>query len=243
MKKVIFCVAMLALTASVAAQEKRVYFSYDSGINIIFLLYDDGKRGEVTINGKRFVGTVEEKCDTDEEIPCFCSGEKEFFKFNEDKPSFCSNGKQFMFLFERPRDNGEYGRYILVLNQQYRMPGASEKGIYLYLINQPNNMKLLYYSGDDSYITGDISLMNDKAYYLEQLGAYAESIYILKKVLSKSPDRVVAYLNIADAYWGNNEKNEAKKSYEKYIELMKNQGKDMKKIPQRVYDRIKAEKK
>jgi tetratricopeptide (TPR) repeat protein len=242
MKKVIFCVAMLALTASVAAQEKSVYFSYYSGINIIFLLYDDGKRGEVTINGKKFVGTIEEKCDIDNKIPCFCSGEKELFKFNgEDEPSFCSDGKQFMFFFEYDCSISS-DRCISIYNQQYRF-SAGTKGIDLLLIKQPNNMELLYSYGDDSYITGDISLMNDKAYYLEQLGAYAESIYILKKVLSKSPDRVVAYLNIADAYWGNNEKNEAKKSYEKYIELMKNQGKDMKKIPQRVYDRIKAEKK
>ncbi|MDR3094287.1 MAG: hypothetical protein LBU62_06585, partial [Bacteroidales bacterium] len=40
------------------------------------------------------------------------------------------------------------------------------------------------------------------------------------------------------AQWGNGDKADAKKSYQKYVELMKSQGKDLKKIPQRVYDRI-----
>jgi len=80
---------------------------------------------------------------------------------------------------------------------------------------------------------------NNIAYYLEQSGHYDESIYILQKIVNDYPDRVVAYLNIGDSYWGNNEKEEAKESYKKYIDLMKNQGKNMSKIPQRVYERIK----
>jgi tetratricopeptide (TPR) repeat protein len=212
----------VTVTASFA-QGKDVYFSYDSGANIIFLLYDNGKKGEATINGKKTAGTVEEKCDTDGLVGISC--------FHSDK-------KEFIFMFDGPKNADEYGKSITILNQHYEMPGASEKSIDLYLINQPNNMKLLYHYGDDNYVTGNIPLMNDKAYYLEQLGAYSEAIFILKKVISKSPDRVVAYLNIADAYWGNNEREEAGRSYEKYVELMKSQGKDMKKIPQRVHDRI-----
>ena len=85
----------------------------------------------------------------------------------------------------------------------------------------------------------DIAKWNDIGYYLEQGYCYSMAIDILEKVLQKSPGRVVAYLNIADAYWGNNEKAKAKESYNKYIELMKSQEKDMNKIPTRVYDRIK----
>ena len=80
---------------------------------------------------------------------------------------------------------------------------------------------------------------NDIAYYLEQSGLYKESIYLLKEILKKDPNRVVAWLNLADAQWGNGEKKDAKSSYQKYISLMKYQKKDLKKIPQRVYDRSK----
>ena len=242
MKKVIFCVAMLALTASVAAQEKRVYFSYDSPVNVILTIYGDGDgvMVEATINGKKIVGKIEYK----EEI--FMKGQFNerydmYYIFYEDTPSFCSDGKVFILYDDWEEDEKSIPiRYFYCKALLGNSDGEMVK--YLHLINQPDNIKLLEkYDGYRNM--NNIQLMNDKAYYLEQLGAYAESIYILKKVLSKSPDRVVAYLNIADAYWGNNEKNEARKSYEKYIELMKNQGKDMKKIPQRVYDRIKAEKK
>jgi tetratricopeptide (TPR) repeat protein len=237
LKKILFL--LLVCTAS-ASQGKSIYFSYNSGANIIFSVYDDKKMGEVTIAGKKIIGTFEKYCagDNDENIYCFCSEQKEIVKFHkDDKPSFCSDRKQFIFMFD-----GTNSDNIVILNQEYEIPGASEKYIDLSLINQPDNMELLYpYNGYSDYITDNIPLMNDKAYYLEQAGAYAESIKKKKKVISKSPDRVVAYLNIADAYWGNNEKEEAKKSYEKYVELMKKQGKDMKKIPQRVYDRIKSE--
>jgi hypothetical protein len=81
---------------------------------------------------------------------------------------------------------------------------------------------------------------NEQAYNLEQQGKYQEAVDILlEKVLHVSPNRVVAYLNLADAYWGLNEKEKAKENYQKYIELMKSQQKDLSKIPQRVYDRLK----
>ncbi len=96
---------------------------------------------------------------------------------------------------------------------------------------------------EDKYIKNikilDINKLNDIAYYLEQTGAYYESIYLLKEILKKDPNRVVAWLNLADAQWGNGEKKDAKSSYQKYISLMKYQKKDLKKIPQRVYDRSK----
>ncbi|WP_281237911.1 tetratricopeptide repeat protein [Flavobacterium praedii] len=84
-----------------------------------------------------------------------------------------------------------------------------------------------------------ITKYNDIAYYLEQARAYKESIFLLKEILSKYPDRVVAYLNLGDAQWGFDQNEKAKTSYQKYVELMKTQGKDLNKIPKRVYDRIK----
>ena len=42
-----------------------------------------------------------------------------------------------------------------------------------------------------------------------------------------------------DAQWGFDDNENAKKSYLKYISLMKSQGKDLNKIPKRVHERIK----
>lgn len=85
----------------------------------------------------------------------------------------------------------------------------------------------------------NIDKYNDTAYYLQQFGENNEAIKLLKLIIDEAPDRVVAYINIADSYWKIGNKGLAKKNYQKYISLMKNQSKDMKRIPQRVYDRIK----
>ncbi|WP_281234459.1 tetratricopeptide repeat protein [Flavobacterium gelatinilyticum] len=96
---------------------------------------------------------------------------------------------------------------------------------------------------DDKYIQDikiiDTDKLNDVAYYLEQSGAYKESIFFLNKIINDNPERGVAWLNLADAQWGDNKKKDAKLSYQKYIHLMKIQNKDIKKVPQRVYERIK----
>ena len=82
-------------------------------------------------------------------------------------------------------------------------------------------------------------MYNDAAYYLIENKNYNEARILLLDVVKFSPDRVVAYLNLGDAEWGFDEKKDAKKSYLTYIRLMKMQNKDLNKIPQRVYDRLK----
>jgi len=108
-------------------------------------------------------------------------------------------------------------------------------------------------TNDDKFITApfneskyikDIKIidedkLNDVAYYLEQSGVYKESILFLNEIIDNNPQRVVAWLNLADAQWGDNKKRDAKLSYQRYIHLMEIQNKDIKKIPQRVYERIK----
>lgn len=84
----------------------------------------------------------------------------------------------------------------------------------------------------------NINDFNNIAYYAYKSKAYEESIYILTKIIQKFPRRVVAYLNIADCYWEIKEKEKAIINYKKYIQLMKEQKKDLKKIPKYVYDRI-----
>jgi hypothetical protein len=83
----------------------------------------------------------------------------------------------------------------------------------------------------------NLTQYNDIAYYLEQSKAYKESIYLLEKIIEKYPERTVAYLNIADAYWGDNDKDKAIENYKIYISQMKENSKENK-IPQKVFERI-----
>jgi len=85
----------------------------------------------------------------------------------------------------------------------------------------------------------NITLYNDAAFNLIEMENFNEARIILLDIVNFSPDRVVAYLNLGDAQWGFDENEDAKKSYQKYISLMKSEGKDLNKIPKRVYERIK----
>lgn len=85
----------------------------------------------------------------------------------------------------------------------------------------------------------NITLYNDAAFNLIEEGNFNEARIILLDIVNFSPDRVVAYLNLGDAQWGFEENEDAKKSYQKYLSLMKSQGKDLTKIPKRVYERTK----
>ena len=81
-------------------------------------------------------------------------------------------------------------------------------------------------------------MLNDFAYKLENINP-SVGINILQKILQKFPNRVVAYLNLADSYWVIGNQDLAKENYKKYVELMKSQNKDLKKIPKEVLERIK----
>jgi len=78
-----------------------------------------------------------------------------------------------------------------------------------------------------------IEEINNSAFYLYKLGYYNESLFFLKNVLKRDPDRVAAYLNIADVYQALNQKEEARKNYKIYYLKMKKLGLT-KKIPDRV---------
>lgn len=85
----------------------------------------------------------------------------------------------------------------------------------------------------------DVESANNLAFLLEQKDANNESKFLLQHIISQYPERVVAYLNLADAEWKLNHKDEAKKNYTFYLSIMKKQKKNLTKIPQRVYERIK----
>ena len=80
-----------------------------------------------------------------------------------------------------------------------------------------------------------ITQYNDIAYYLQQANANEEAIFLLEKIIEKYPNRIVAYLNLADSYNGINNKEKAKENYNKYISLMKQDNKEDK-IPKRVLE-------
>lgn len=92
-------------------------------------------------------------------------------------------------------------------------------------------------SPDDILIT-DVEVANNLAFSLEQKGVYNDSKFLLQNIISQYPNRVVAYLNLADAEWGLENKEEARKYYNLYLSLMNKQNKDLNKIPKRLYDRI-----
>lgn len=78
---------------------------------------------------------------------------------------------------------------------------------------------------------------NDYGYFLQQAGFYDEAIYILNDVIKSSPERVVAYLNLADAYWGKHDNKRAVYYYGRYIKMMK-ENDSYSKIPKRVIERF-----
>ena len=83
-----------------------------------------------------------------------------------------------------------------------------------------------------------IVIINDYGFLMEQAGKEENAIYVLNYVLTLSPERTVAHLNLADALYKSGKSEEAKKYYSSYIELMKKDGNE-KEIPARVYERVK----
>ncbi|MFP9118472.1 hypothetical protein ACLI08_11840 [Flavobacterium sp. RNTU_13] len=99
--------------------------------------------------------------------------------------------------------------------------------------------------------TKNVQQYNDLAYYLLEFDPQDDyrrdrliycSLLLLENITEKFPDRVVAWLNLGDVNWArsnkDHDKGEATKAYKKYLELMKAQGKDMNKVPARVYERM-----
>ncbi|WP_161468512.1 tetratricopeptide repeat protein [Pseudomonas syringae] len=89
------------------------------------------------------------------------------------------------------------------------------------------------YLNNYGYSQGDQQLLNDVAYFWQQADFNSDAIWLLEKIIDSNPERVVAYLNLADAYWSKGDKQAAQKNYDIYIGIMTKQGKQQK-IPIRV---------
>lgn len=85
----------------------------------------------------------------------------------------------------------------------------------------------------------NLTQYNNLAFQLQETERNNEAVYLLNEIIYKFPTRVVAYLNLADNYWMIGNQKLAKENYQKYVDLMKSQKKDRKKIPQYVWTRIK----
>lgn len=83
----------------------------------------------------------------------------------------------------------------------------------------------------------NVEAANNLAFSLQQKRAYDDSRLLLENIVSQYPDRVVAYLNLADTDWALGNKEQARKNYTIYVSLMKKQKKNLDKIPQRVFER------
>jgi len=79
---------------------------------------------------------------------------------------------------------------------------------------------------------------NDIAYYLQKNGHHKGAMLILLSVLDRYPNRVVAYINMADSLYALDKKTLAKIYYKDYIKWMKFY-KQERKIPKYLYKRIK----
>lgn len=92
------------------------------------------------------------------------------------------------------------------------------------------------YVVDKYYYPKMVGWSNDVGFLFGESGYYAESVALLERIVSDNPDRVVAYLNLADAYWGLGKRELAIEYYKKYSLLMEQSGKTAR-IPKRVNER------
>jgi tetratricopeptide (TPR) repeat protein len=73
--------------------------------------------------------------------------------------------------------------------------------------------------------------LNDKGYFLQQLGHPREACLFFDEVLRRYPSRAVAYLNRGDAYWTLGQPAKAQADYRQYVALLHAQHKDTARVP------------
>ena len=84
----------------------------------------------------------------------------------------------------------------------------------------------------------NISIYNDAAIFFCKNEMYNEARIILLEITKKYPEKEEGWLALGDAQWGNGDEEDARKSYNVYLNLMKKYNKDLVQIPKRVYERV-----
>lgn len=94
------------------------------------------------------------------------------------------------------------------------------------------------YIAERWFWSGYIEASNNIAFLLSEAGYHLEAITLLEKIITASPQRTPAYLNIADSLWALHQYDKAHHFYNRYISQMKKKKLDSK-IQNRVKERIK----
>ena len=76
-----------------------------------------------------------------------------------------------------------------------------------------------------------VAVLNDKGFFLQQLGYPHESLPFFAAVLRRTPTRAVAYLNQGDAHWQLGQPAAALADYRRYLALLRSQHKDTTRVP------------
>lgn len=204
------------LTPTITKEKDSIFFSFSSLCNFQLNILSNNN-ATLSINGKIRKGLITKN-----------KYSKDFFDFVEKN--------KVLITFSVEDSN------IIVENQKYQFDCEGAKFIMLNRVNNDNESLSLiknFLEENTSVLNDNIEQINDKAYFLEKINQNKTAEFILEKITSNNPERVLAWLNLVDVYWKLNKKTQAKEKYEKYISLMKSQNKDLSKIPQRVKDRIK----
>ena len=83
----------------------------------------------------------------------------------------------------------------------------------------------------------NVEAINDIAYFLIEEGRPGDATPVLTTIVSKFPARVVAKLNLGDAFWDSGLRPQARDQYRAYLSQMKTLGKYAL-VPKRVAERI-----
>lgn len=79
---------------------------------------------------------------------------------------------------------------------------------------------------------------NNIAYFLSESGYHQEAIALLEEIILLSPDRISAYINLADSLWAVKKYDKARFYYDEYIAKMKRKHM-FNKVPNHVLERTK----
>ncbi|WP_141715414.1 hypothetical protein [Burkholderia ubonensis] len=129
----------------------------------------------------------------------------------------------------------EVARDIAAEIKKFRGSVSSKEMLRRYLDSLPSYSisEMAWYINSDN-----VRDINDLAFYLSKNGRSYDVLPLLEKIVREFPERTVAKLNLADAYWDGDFKERGALFYRKYYEDMVSR-KLEKKVPNRVLDRMK----
>lgn len=121
----------------------------------------------------------------------------------------CDGRERFSYMI----DEGQ----VLVLNDKYQHGCEAAKIILMDSVGDTELPRTFEsYITDHDYILEDTAAMLKKAGYMNSRNRFDYSILLLTAFIQKHPGSADAYLHIADAYHGRNDRANARKNYDQY---------------------------